>query len=121
MDLVVFGLWFGGRQPAARNLSRMANVCSRGTGTVQRGREETGRDSGDDLFMTLGMDLARRKGDARVQRGERGDGSECEDDLGPTRICTASRGPLGRSKEIHFELKESRSQNRSPARVVGGC
>src|SRR5271154_4207800 len=60
------------------------------------------------------------KGDARVQSGERGEGSECEDDLGPTLICTASHGPLGRSKEIHFGLKESRSQNRSPARVGGG-
>jgi hypothetical protein len=52
MDLVVLGLWFGGRQPTARNLSRIANVCSRDTGTVQCGREETGRDSDDSLFMT---------------------------------------------------------------------
>jgi len=46
IPLVVLGLWFGGRQPTFRNYSRLANVSSRETGTVQCGREETevGRD-----------------------------------------------------------------------------
>jgi hypothetical protein len=40
--------------------------------------------------------------------------------LGPSLICTASHGPLGRSREIHFGLTESRSQNRSPVENEGG-
>ena len=54
MPLMVLGLWFGGRQPTFRNCSRLANVSSRDTGTVQCGREETeaGRDVDDSLVMT---------------------------------------------------------------------
>jgi hypothetical protein len=64
--------------------------------------------------------LAGKRGDARVQRRGRGEAGECADDLGPSHICTASDGPLGRSKEIHFGLTESRSQNRSPVENEGG-
>jgi len=121
MPLMVLGLWFGGRQPIFRNCSRLANVSSRDTGTVQCGREETeaGRDANDSLFMTRGLDLAGKRGDARVQRRERGEVDECADDLGPSLICTASHGPLGRSREIHFGLTGSRSQNRSPVENEG--
>jgi hypothetical protein len=66
-----------------------------------------------------GLDLAGKIGDPRVQRRERGEVDECADDMGPSLICTASHGPLGRSREIHFGLTESRSQNRSPVENEG--
>jgi hypothetical protein len=34
--------------------------------------------------------------------------------LGLSLVYTASHGSLGRSREIHFRLPESRSQNKSP-------
>jgi len=56
----------------------------------------------------------KREETLEFQRRERGEATECADDLGPSRISTASHGPLGRWREIHFGLTESRSQNRSP-------